>query len=766
MGRKSIAKKRRSPDLPAPHKRRANARAVAQDKRVALSNPLRIREWLYAAALLAAVLLAYQPAWHRGLIWDDDAHVTHPSLRSWQGLNRIWFDLGATQQYYPLLHSAFWLEHKLWGDDTLGNHLVNLSLHVLAALLVARLLRTLNVPRALLAAAIFALHPIQVESVAWITELKNTLSAVFYLSAAIVYLRFDRTRTLSSYLAALGLFALGLLSKTVVATLPAALLVVFWWQRGRLSWRRDVGPLLPFFIVGAAAGIFTAWVERKLIGAEGAAFDFSFVERCLIAGRAIWFYLAKLCWPTELVFIYPRWHINQAAAWQYLFPLGVLLLLAAFWELRRRTRAPLAALLFFAGTLFPVLGFLNVFPFIFSFVADHFQYLASLGIITLFSAGAALLLRRTEGAARVIGQIGCAALLATLAVLTWRQSRMYEDIDTLYQTTIDSNPDCWMAHFNLAIRFARRGQTDEAISHYQKGLELKPDSFESHNNLGLALAGQARIDEAILHYRRALEIKPDYAEAHNNLGLALAGRGRVDEAIDCFHKALEIKPDFAKPHNNIGTALMGRGQVDAAIAQYRRALEIEPDYAEANNNLGVALAGRGQVDDAIALYRKALEIEPEYADAHNNLGVALKSRGQVDEAIAHYRMALESKPNYADAHNGLGVALAGRGQFDEAIVHYRKALEFKPDNAQVHNDLAVALFAREHVEEAIVHYQKALEISPDILETHYNLGRAYSVRGRIDEALAHYQKALDLASARHDGPLADDIRAKIRQLRN
>ena len=368
------------------------------------------------------MFLVYQPAWQGGFIWDDEGHVTRPELRSWQGLCRIWFNLGATQQYYPLLHSAFWTEHILWGDATLGYHLLNIALHALAALLVAWILRRLAVPGAYLAAAIFALHPVQVESVAWITELKNTLSGVFYLGAALLYLRFDETRQRRLYLGALGLFVLGLLSKTVTATLPAALLVVFWWRRGRLSWRRDVLPLTPFFVLGAAAGVFTAWVERKLIGAEGAAFELSLIQRFLLGGRAVWFYLGKLLWPAKLLFIYPRWQLSQAVWWQYLFPAGALLLLAVLWGLRGRWRGPLAGLLFFVGTLFPVLGFCNVYPFIYSYVADHFQYLASLGIITLVAAGAALLLERWRLWRRPAGNVLCLALLATLAGLSWRQS--------------------------------------------------------------------------------------------------------------------------------------------------------------------------------------------------------------------------------------------------------------------------------------------------------------------------------------------------------
>ena len=345
------------------------------------------RDWIFGLILVFAIIIAYQPAWPGLPIWDDDAHITQPMLRSLQGLARIWMQPGASQQYYPLVHSVFWVEHRLWGDATLGYHLVNILLHAFSALLLVRILRRLEVPGAWLAATIFALHPVQVESVAWISELKNTLSGAFYLGSALAYLEFDRKRGPKLYMVALGLFVLGLLSKTIIATLPAALLLIFWWKRGRLSWRQDVRPLIPFFLAGIAAGLFTAWMERKSIGAQGSEFDFTFIERFLIAGRAIWFYLGKLFWPAELIFIYPRWNVSQAVWWQYLFPAAGLLLLTVLWKLRQRCRGSLLALLYFAGTLFPALGFFNVFPFRYSFVADHFQYLAGIGPITLVSAG-------------------------------------------------------------------------------------------------------------------------------------------------------------------------------------------------------------------------------------------------------------------------------------------------------------------------------------------------------------------------------------------
>ncbi|HEV8438691.1 MAG TPA: tetratricopeptide repeat protein [Methylomirabilota bacterium] len=652
------------------------------------------RDWLFAAALLTIVVAAYQPAWNGGFIWDDNAHVTRSDLRSLQGLWRIWFELGATQQYYPLVHSAFWAGHRLWGDTPLGYHLVSILLHAVAALMVALILRQLSIPGAYLAATLFALHPVHVESVAWMTELKNTLSGAFYLGSAMVYLRFQEARKTRLYLVALGLFVLGLLSKTVTGTLPAALLLICWWQRGRLSWRRDVVPLCPFFVLGVGAGLFTAFVERTFIGADGAPFDFTMVERCLIAGRAIWFYLATLLWPSNLVFVYPRWHISQDVWWQYLFPAAALALLGVLWLVRQRWRGPLAGMLFFVGTLFPVLGFFNVYPFLFSFVADHFQYLASLGVITLVSAGTAQLLERWRWWRRPVGQALCLALISTLAILTWRQSHLYADIETLYRTTISRNPDCWMAYNNLAGVLVARGAINEAIPLFQKALQIKPDYAEAHNNLGGVLSDRGRVDEGIAHLQMALEIKPAYAEAHNNLGLALARGGQVDEAIAHFHAALQNRPTYADAHNNLGVALARAGRVDEAMAHYQRALKIKPEHAEAHNNLAIVLNQRRRVDEAIAHFRKAVEILPTYAEAHNSLGVVLINRRQAEEAIAHFQKALEVRPEFAEAHNNLGIALAGGGRFEEAVAHLRRALEIKPAYTEADRNLGLVLARR------------------------------------------------------------------------
>ncbi|HZR11223.1 MAG TPA: tetratricopeptide repeat protein [Myxococcales bacterium] len=582
----------------------------------------------FFAALLVAVFAAYQPAWNGGLLWDDAAHLTRPDLRSWQGLWRIWAEPGATQQYYPLLHSAFWVQHRLFGDAPTGYHLVNLGLHFGAAVLAALILRRLAVPGAFLAAAIFALHPVHVESVAWISEEKNTLSAVFYLGAALAWLHFEERREKRAYLLSLLLFALALCTKTVTATLPAALLLVHWLRRGTPSWRRDVVPLLPFFVLGAAAGLFTVWVERNLVGAQGAGFERTMIERALLAGRAAWFYLGKLVWPADLVFIYPRWTVSQRVWWQYLYPAAALAALATLWLLRKRMPGALAGALFFVGTLFPALGFFDLYPFLFSFVADHFQYLASLGILTLAAAGAARLFEDARPALRRAGAGLCLAGVAVLAVLTWRQSRLYSDRETLYRATLRSNPGCWMAWNNLSGALISRGAAAEALPMAQRALALRPEYPEAQNNLALALLALGRPAEAIEHYRTALQLDPAYAEAHNNLGFALAAAGEPEKAIPHYRKALELDPGRAGVHYNLAMALIARGDLGAAAAHLSRAVELEPGSVEARNNLGILLARGGQLDAAIEQFRQALEIEPGSAEIRRNLGIALSRRSR------------------------------------------------------------------------------------------------------------------------------------------
>ncbi|HUJ51639.1 MAG TPA: tetratricopeptide repeat protein, partial [Bryobacteraceae bacterium] len=691
---------------------------------------LSTRDLATSGALLLGTLCAYWPALGGGLIWDDSAHVTRPELRSLDGLWRIWFQLGATQQYYPLLHSAFWTEHRLWGDAVFGYHLANVLLHATAALLVVLIVRRLSIPGAWLAGFVFALHPVCVNAVAWISEQKSTLSAVLYLGAALAYLHFDQTRRKSQYALALALFILAMLAKTVTATLPAALLVVLWWRRGRLDWRRDARPLLPWLAIGTAAGLFTAWVERKLIGAEGPDFSISLLDRCLLAGRVIWFYLAKLIWPENLVFIYPRWTIDPSIWWQYLFPIGAVALGGALWLLARRQRGPLAGFLFFVGTLVPVLGFLNVYPFVYSYVADHFQYLASLGIIVPASAALALGTQRLPLSARRLSLVPAVALLATLGVLTWRQAAIYRDSQTVYRATLQRNPGSWMAHNNLGAELLDvPGRSSEAISHLETALQLKPNSAEAHNNLGKALGRMTgRERDAIAHFETALRIRPRFPEAENNLGRALSQMGRPQEAIPHFEAALEIRPGFAEAHSNLGVALLDvPGRLPDAIAHFKAALLIDPDLAQAHNGLGSALAEQpGQAPEAIREFQAALRINPEYAEAHSNLGQSFSDLpDRLPDAVREYQAALHIRPDYPEALNGLGVTLSKMGHPGDAIAEYQSALRLRPGYPEAHNNLGTALSQIPgRLPDAIPHFEAALRSNPDSAEMQANLGNA------------------------------------------
>jgi tetratricopeptide (TPR) repeat protein len=404
------------------------------------------------------------------------------------------------------------------------------------------------------------------------------------------------------------LFLLALLSKSVTATLPAALLVVSWWKRGRLSWKEDVVPLLPWLVLGLTAGLFTAWVERRFVGAQGVAYELDLGQRCLVAGRAIWFYLGKLLWPANLIFIYPRWTVSAAAARQWVFPLAALLALALLWLGRRRSRGPLAAALFFTGSLFPALGFFDAYPFRYSYVADHFQYLASLGIIALAASAWAL------WRARPLALATAAALLLVLGALTWRQCADYRDLVTLYRATIAKNPDCWMAYSNLGTELLESGHTREALDDLAQAVRLKPDSADIQFDLANALLAAGNNLEAIPHYEEALRLQPDYPEAHDNFGTTLLRLGRLPDAIAQYGEALRLRPNYPRARvnlsmaeNSLGLTLGESGHPQDALAHFERALQLRPDFREARYNLSIALRALGRTQEALDQYHRATE---------------------------------------------------------------------------------------------------------------------------------------------------------------
>jgi Flp pilus assembly protein TadD len=742
--------------------------------------------WLGPLAVFTAAWVAYQPSLHGGILWDDAAHLTARSLRSWAGLRRIWGALGATQQYYPVLHSAFWLEHRLWGDALLGYHLLNVALHATAACLFAVVLARVRAvggrveaprPADWLAALLFTLHPVAVETVAWISEQKNTLSLVFYFLAALAYLRFDRSRSWGWYALAFGLFVAALLSKSVTATLPAALLLVLAWRRGRLTWRGEAVPLLPWLAVGITSGLFTAWVERTYVGAQGAAYQLGPLERLLLAGRILWFYLGKLAWPAGLSFFYPHWTVEVTLPWAAGI-LGVAALLVGLWRIRGWSAAPLVAFLFFAGSLVPVLGFFNVYPFVFSYVADHWQYLPSLGIFALAAEGAA---RAATGRARPAVVATTVGLLAIFLGLSRRQSALYRDAPTLYADALAKDPACWIAHNNLGALLSDQGDLAGAVAHLRAAVRLKPEYADAHNNLGNALArlpGGAA--EARGEFAAALRLQPGMWQAESNLGrqlaetpaglregtayleAALAGHAgdpdfatlhgdlgvayardpaRRADALREDAEALRLDPGLAVVRNNLGVALARAGRPAEAAVQFERTLAARPGYADAHDNLGSVLLQLGRRAEAVAQYRAALALDPQLASAHFNLGNALRDEGDGSEAVAEFRQALRLAGESPEIRNSLGSVLLRGGRPDEAAAAYARAVELRPGSALFRNNLGIALTAAGRLDEAEAALRSALRLAPGYQAAHYNLGLVLRRQGRPGEAAAEFTAA-------------------------
>ncbi|GJQ27441.1 MAG: O-GlcNAc transferase [Phycisphaerae bacterium] len=675
--------------------------------------PLAPSPWFAGPLLVALVFVAYLPAISAGFIWDDDHYVTqNPVLRTQDGLNRIWFDLGATPQYYPLVHTSFWIEYRLYRLNPIGYHAVNILLHAANAVVLWQLLRRLHLRGAWLAATLFALHPISVESVAWVTERKNVLSAFFYLTAAIVYIRWmqrrgdldvgtppspPQTATASratgrkTYLLALALFVCALLSKTVTASLPAAILLIAWWKTGRLT-RRQVLPTLPMFALAIAAAALTAWMERSEVGAEGADWNFSIADRFLIAGRACWFYLAKLLWPHPLVFIYPRWTIDDSQWWQYAFPVAAVALIATLFVLRHRIgRGPLTAALFFGGTLFPALGFFNVYPMRFSFVADHFQYLAAIGPLTLIAAAIPRIFSRRQDQDRAnVSTLSLAviAILTTLGTLTFRQARIYRDIETLWRHTLAHNPDCWMAHGNLAKTLAERGDTATALDHARRVLDARPDLPSSHTNYGDILSIARRPAEAIPYYQRALEINPRHLKAHFGLADALMALNRPADAVPHYQSVLEARPDFPTCLRRIGAAYEAAGRYADALTSYTRALELQPQSAETLYGIGRANFFMNNLTVAGEFFRRTIAVKPDHAEACNDLATVLAALGNDADALKCLDRAIQINPDYVVARFNRALLLEGLGRAADAAAELQSVLRLQPDHAEAAERLA------------------------------------------------------------------------------
>ena len=729
-----------------------------------------------------------------------------------------------SHNWHPLTWISHMLDCQFYGLNPGGHHLTNILLHTATAILLFLVLRRMTgfLWRSAFVAAVFAIHPLRVESVAWVAERKDVLSGLFFMLTLWAYARYAQgmtggkwqvTRTEAAaaapgssrvtrhaslfYCLVLLFFALGLMCKPMLVTLPFVLLLLDYWPLGRISefgvrsselknapqltgatkqseggstpWRDEAKrrrlnyllyEKLPLFGLAAASGAVTIFAQTEAIQSFE---QISFPLRVGNASISYVTYLVQMFWPSDLALLYPFTTKDVGVSGVVLSLVLLAGISAGVFVLRRR-RYLLIGWLWYLIMLGPVIGILQVGV---QAHADRYTYLPQIGLYLLLTWAVADLCAGWRHRRMVLG--GCATIILAALIFCARvQTAYWRNSESLWAHTLACTSDNDIAHNGLGDALSQNGRVGEAIVHFQKALEINPDYAEACYNLGNALLQKGDVDGAIVHFQKALEIKPDYAEAQNNLGIALLRKGNVDEAIIHYQKALEIKPDHAEAHYDLGNTLLQKGRVDEAIVHYQKALEIKPDHAETHYNLGNALLQKGSVDEAIVHYQKALGIKPDYAEAHNNLGSALNSQGRFNEAMVHFQKALGIKPGYAEAHYNLGNALLRKGSMDEAIAHYQKALEIKPDYAEAQNNLARVLATSSQASlrngnKAVILAQQANQLTggenPVILST---LATAYAEAGRFPEAVETAQRALRLAETQSNTTLADAIRSQLK----
>jgi tetratricopeptide (TPR) repeat protein len=579
-----------------------------------------------AAVIVLLTVVAYLPALRCGFVWDDDDHLTaNPAMTAPHGLRMIWSSL-AVSRYYPLTLTSFWVQRRLWDLNPLPYHAVNIALHAANAVLVFVLLRRLRAPGAWAAAALWALHPVCVESAAWVTELKNTQSGLFFFLALLCALHGDEQpgdRRVDALMLVCGVAAM--LSKPSTVVLPAVLLLIVWWRRGRLR-QQDWWRAAPLFLFALPMSVLTIMEQRWEVARGRQEVVPGWASRVPLAGKVLWFYLGKIFWPVDLMFIYPQWKLDPDSLMNWVPLIAAVAVGAGIWKIRRYdwSRACVLGLGYFALLLLPVAGLFHVYFFRYSFVADHFQYLACIGPIALAAGAGATVCRRVGQWGRYLGTLVVAVVLVVLGTASWRQELIYKDSETLWRDTVAKNPNSWLARNNLGAALASQGRRSEAMAEYAAALRLRPDYAEAHNNLGLALAGQGRLAEATAEYTAALRIKPDDSAAHNNLAVVLIRQGKAREAVQQCEQVLRIKPDSAEAQNNLAWLLATFTTADGgdpvrAVTLARRACELTGNrLAACLDTLAAAYAAAGRFSEAIATAQKAIELarsagQPELA---------------------------------------------------------------------------------------------------------------------------------------------------------
>ncbi|NTV13182.1 MAG: tetratricopeptide repeat protein [Desulfobulbaceae bacterium] len=685
-------------------------------------NTLRLKraELFVCLLLIAATLAVYWPMWNQDFInLDDDIYVSeNRQLQEGLTLKGVVWAFTDTSQvllWLPLTWLSLMLDYDLYGLSAGGYKITNLIFHLANSLLLLLLLKQLTgkLWRSAFVAAMFALHPLHVESVAWVTERKDVLSTLFWMLTMLAYLHYVERPGIRRYLLVLFTFALGLMAKPMLVTLPFALLLLDYWPLNRfhlLPATRDGEPdqpLSPVAIKANSPGLKLALEKLPLIflalGAsvvtflaqlnKGSATAVSSLElipiKIRLANGLVSYvsYIGKTLWPQNLGVLYPHpggnlpmWQAAMAAA---LLVAISWLILAAY----RRRPYLLTGWLWYLGTLLPVIGLVQVGP---QAMADRFTYVPGIGLFIILAWGSTDLLSGQRHGRRALALLASVTIVSAI-VLSGSQVKLWKNGRTLYGHTLSVTSHNWLIQNNLGMTLLAEEKFAEAITPFTEALKILPDYTEAHNNLGFALLERGKTREAAEHFSEALRIKPDYAEAHNNLGYALAIQGKTQEAVAHYSEALRLKPDYAQAHNTYGMALAEMGKTQEAAEQFSEAIRLKPDYAQAHNNLGLSLKMANRLNEAFAQFTKAVQLKPDYAEAHNNLGILLTMQGRLQEAVPHFSAALKSEPDSATAHNSLGIALAQQGKLPEAVTKFSETLKLDPNNAEAANNLKTAL---------------------------------------------------------------------------
>lgn len=744
------------------------------------------RAWLTAAFILALTFVAYWPAiQHGGFIWDDNELLTgNAAIKDDAGLHTIWFTTKLVD-YVPMTSTSLWIEWRLWHMNPMGYHFTNVLLHALSAILLWRVLLRLRIPGAAVASLLFAVHPVCVASVAWIAERKNTLSMVFYLLSVLWFLGFDDESAIEKakgagkwFALSLLAFTLALLSKGSVTVLPAVLLLISCWRRGRIT-QRDFVRTVPFFALSLACAAATILLQHRGIGLP----NDSLLVRLLGGARAFWFYVWKDILPVNLTMVYPLWPVSLSDWATYVPLFGVLLVIPVLWHFRFSWgKAVLFALAYFVIALAPVLGLFNMAYFAISRVSDHLQYLAVPGIVSLIAAAGSYWLEKKDHRA---WNALVAAVVSMMCILTASHAKIFAVPETLWADNVQKNPGSWRVRNSYGAALFKEGKIDEAIAHYKAGLavdasagdlhynlanayykqEKREDAvaefsqaftnasepFSAHNNLGIVLGELGRYKEAIPHFRKAIEAKPSWAEAYRNLGDALLKTDQPGDAITAFEQAVQLEPDNSAAHNGLGAALEKNGDLNGAIKEFEFATKLNGNDATARQNLAlvlnkkaVATQSSGRVEDAIAQLQSAIHLSPTNASLHNSLGAAFDRAGHLDDALAQFDEAAKLDPSNVIAHKNRALVLSRKSRAAEAIAEFEIALKLKPDDADLHNEIGNALGRAGRVDEALPHFQKAVQLDPTIAAAQNGLGATLQEKGRVDEAITHFQEAIRL----------------------